>query len=445
MTPGRLMFGRNWISHIFSRHIRCMCTTGCFQCAVHSFEHRAGAWQQLGASNVRCKMVAQQFENRAGTRAPLDASTLFLSGKSGASASLGVSNSMCGTKWTSHNLKTEQVHMRHWMLPMCRTEWLSHISLKIEPVHVHHWMPPMYGTKWVSYGFKTEQVHVHHWVLPICGTKWWSHRFKTHLVHICAQHLEGPLVNFFGWIFGIRIRPDSWTQVPGANLPGSMPRRKKSMVKSHIFGAIPCIDFSGHWACLPQIFHSQNHQKKRGTGNCNQLVSLSCLRFPFVDSHQSSNHKRIRKIVANRWQPPSSENCWHVGIGWHASLWTNVWNMNIITILWNWLTCDMWQKNTSTCGKKTWMKRLCLKNGSCRFMSHCCKCWNWLACDIVDKWFKHGHGENVSCWQIFEMWKLPKKNVLPFVGPRQSSAHKCVRKIVAHRWRPPNSASCWKC
>ena len=59
------------------------------------------------------------------------------------------------------------------------------------------------------------------------------------------------------------------------------------------------------------------------------------------DSHQSSNHKRIRKIVANRWQPPSSENCWHVGFGWHATLWTNVWNMNIIAILWNWLPCDM--------------------------------------------------------------------------------------------------------
>ena len=239
------MCGRNWMSHIFSRHIRCMCTTGCFQCAVHSFEHRAGAWQQLGASNVRCKMVAQQFENRAGTRAPLDASTLFLSGKSGASASLGVSNSMCGTKWTSHNLKTEQVHMRHWMLPMCRTEWLSHISLKIEPVHVHHWMPPMYGTKWVSYGFKTEQVHVHHWVLPICGTKWWSHRFKTHLVHICAQHLEGPLVNFFGWIFGIRIRPDSWTQVPGANLPGSMPRRKNPWSNRTSLERYPALIFPG--------------------------------------------------------------------------------------------------------------------------------------------------------------------------------------------------------
>ena len=39
----------------------------------------------------------------------------------------------------------------------------------------------------------------------------------------------------------------------------------------------------------------------------------------------------------------------------------------------------------------------------------------------------------------------PKNNVLPFVGPRQSSAHKCVRKIAAHRWRPPNLASCWKC
>ena len=77
----------------------------------------------------------------------------------------------------------------------------------------------------------------------------------------------------------------------------------------------------------------------------------------------------------------------------------------------------MWQKNTSTCGKKTWMKRLCLKNGSCRFMSHCCKCWNWLACDIVDKWFKHGHGENVSRWQIFEMWKLPQKQRSPICRP----------------------------
>ena len=55
-------------------------------------------------------MVAQQFENRAGTRSPLDASTLFLSGRSGASAPLGVSDSVCGTKWASHNLKTASAH-----------------------------------------------------------------------------------------------------------------------------------------------------------------------------------------------------------------------------------------------------------------------------------------------------------------------------------------------
>ena len=58
-------------------------------------------------------------------------------------------------------------------------------------------------------------------------------------------------------------------------------------------------------------------------------------------------------------------------------------------------------------------KKGCIQNVvkkiQCRFMSHCCKCWNWLACDIVDKWFKHGHGENVSCWQIFEMWKISSK------------------------------------
>ena len=71
----------------------------------------------------------------------------------------------------------------------------------------------------------------------------------------------------------------------------------------------PALIFPGIEHACHKFFTRKTTPKKRGTGNCNQLVSLSCLRFPFVDSHQSSNHKRIRKIVANRWQPPSSENC----------------------------------------------------------------------------------------------------------------------------------------
>ena len=105
-------------------------------------------------------------------------------------------------------------------------------------------------------------------------------------------------------------------------------------------------------------------------------------------------------------------------------------------------------KISPKCSEKKVNETIVTQNCSCRFMSNGWKCWNWLACDIVDKWLKHGHGENVSSWQIFEMLKLPppkKKHVLPFVGPRQSSTHKCVRKIVANRWRPPNSANCWKC
>ena len=103
-------------------------------------------------------------------------------------------------------------------------------------------------------------------------------------------------------------------------------------------------------------------------------------------------------------------------------------------------------KISPKCSEKKVNETIVTQNCSCRFMSNGWKCWNWLACDIVDTWLKHGHGENVSSWQIFEMLKLPqKKHVLPFVGPRQSSTHKCVRKIVANRWRPPNSANCWKC
>ena len=69
-------------------------------------------------------------------------------------------------------------------------------------------------------------------------------------------------------------------------------------------------------------------------------------------------------------------------------------------------------KNFAQMFRKKVNETIVTQNCSCRFMSNGWKCWNWLACDIVDKWLKHGHGENVSSWQIFEMLKLPpqKKN-----------------------------------
>ena len=69
-------------------------------------------------------------------------------------------------------------------------------------------------------------------------------------------------------------------------------------------------------------------------------------------------------------------------------------------------------KISPKCSEKKVNETIVTQNCSCRFMSNGWKCWNWLACDIVDKWLKHGHGENVSSWQIFEMLKLPppKKN-----------------------------------
>ena len=70
----------------------------------------------------------------------------------------------------------------------------------------------------------------------------------------------------------------------------------------------PALIFPGiEHAC--HKFSTHKATKKRGFRNSNQLLSLPCLGFPFVGSHQSSTHKRIRKIAVNRWQPPSSENC----------------------------------------------------------------------------------------------------------------------------------------
>ena len=69
-------------------------------------------------------------------------------------------------------------------------------------------------------------------------------------------------------------------------------------------------------------------------------------------------------------------------------------------------------KISPKCSEKKVNETIVTQNCSCRFMSNGWKCWNWLACDIVDKWLKHGHGENVSSWQIFEMLKFPPKKKL---------------------------------
>ena len=76
-------------------------------------------------------------------------------------------------------------------------------------------------------------------------------------------------------------------------------------------------------------------------------------------------------------------------------------------------------KISPKCSEKKVNETIVTQNCSCRFMSNGWKCWNWLACDIVDKWLKHGHGENVSSWQIFEMLKLPpqKKTRSPIRRP----------------------------
>ena len=106
------------------------------------------------------------------------------------------------------------------------------------------------------------------------------------------------------------------------------------------------------------------------------------------------------------------------------------------------------QKNSPTCSEKKsewndcdsklfmsfhvkWLKMLKLVG-----MRHCwqmVEAWTWWKCQFL-----------TNLWNV-EITPPKKKHVLPFVGPRQSSTHKCVRKIVANRWRPPNSANCWKC
>ena len=104
-------------------------------------------------------------------------------------------------------------------------------------------------------------------------------------------------------------------------------------------------------------------------------------------------------------------------------------------------------KISPKCSEKKWMKRLWLK------IVHVVSCQmvenveiGWHATLLTNGWSMDMVKMSVLDKSL-KCWNYPpkKKHVLPFVGPRQSSTHKCVRKIVANRWRPPNSANCWKC
>ena len=172
----------------FWTHIRCMCTIGCFQCAVHSFKNRAGAGEQLGASKARYTMVAQQFENTAGTF-------------------------------------TDQVHLRHGMFPIqsaaqngrhTTCQYKACVWALLDAANVRYKMgvirvreraggcAPLSAHLWLTSGRSPGQFL---WVDLESG----SSRYKS---------LEQ--------IFQAHASP------------------KKSLMKSYIFSALPCIDFSGH-------------------------------------------------------------------------------------------------------------------------------------------------------------------------------------------------------
>ena len=330
----------------FSRHIRYMCTTGCFQCAVYNFENKAGAWEQLGASNVRYKTVALE-------RCAIWPGNFFFEAWSWKICS----RDLCPTIWPDPDPKNLAKKIDQGTFQMLGTD-VHKMCLK--PV----W-PPFCTTYW-----KHPVVHMHLLCLkpvwhPFCTVHWRHpvvHMHRLYFEHnvwqaFCSGYWKRPVAHVHllslqivwrplcaaHWIWTTQWRRCTW----------SAWKKKCGGIQ---WCTCTCFDFPGiEHAC--HKFSTRQTAKKRGTGNCNQLLALPCLRFPFVGSHQSSTHKRIRKIVTNRWQPPSSENCWHVGFGWHATLWTNVWNMNIIAILWNWLPCDMlvnrWDMEILRQNKKT--------------------------------------------------------------------------------------------
>ena len=130
------------------------------------------------------------------------------------------------------------------------------------------------------------------------------------------------------------------------------------------------------------------------TGPCHVLVFKRALGVGWWQ-HQICIHQKFRpNVQKKKWMKRlwlkivhvvSCQMVENVEIGWHATLLTNGWSMDMVKM------------------------------------------------SVLDK--------SLKCWN----YPPKKKHVLPFVGPRQSSTHKCVRKIVANRWRPPNSANCWKC
>ena len=175
----------------------------------------------------------------------------------------------------------------HFVPHIGNTQWCTCTCSVLNPYDTH-FVPYIGGIQWCTCtGSILNTMCDKHSVADIGSVQW---RMCTcSLFKLCDAHCV-PRIEF---------EPPS-----GADAP-DLPERKS--VEASSGARVPALIFRA--LSMPATNFPLAKPPKKGTGNCNQLLALPCLRFPFVGSHQSSTHKRIRKIVANRWQPPSSENC----------------------------------------------------------------------------------------------------------------------------------------